>query len=105
MRQEGSPVRHAVDLERAAPYTVLPVRMDAGLMARAAIGLTMEYEWRRILTDVPGLAFFAARMRSPADISPGSLAAMEKDIAGAVDLLVPGVALHVVAFGCTSGTI
>src|SRR6218665_580063 len=102
MRQEGSPVRHAVDLERAAPYTVLPFRMDAGLMARAAIGLvvlasdqTMEYEWRRILTDVPG----------PADISPGSLAAMEKDIAGAVDLLVPGVALHVVAFGCTSGTI
>ncbi|MCW5230390.1 maleate cis-trans isomerase family protein [Verminephrobacter eiseniae] len=112
MRQEGSPVRHAVDLERAAPYTVLPFRMDAGLMARAAIGLvvlasdqTMEYEWRRILTDVPGLAFFAARMPSPADISPGSLAAMEKDIAGAVDLLVPGVALHVVAFGCTSGTI
>lgn len=81
-------------------------------MARAAIGLvvlatdqTMEYEWRTILADVPGVAFFETRLRSPADISPASLAAMEKDIAGAVDLILPGIALQVVAFGCTSGAI
>lgn len=94
------------------PYTILPFSMDEGVMPRAAIGLvvlatdqTMEYEWRRIFDEIPGAAFFGARMPSPDDINPPSLAAMEKDISHAVGLILPGVPLQVVAFGCTSGTI
>lgn len=95
----------------AYPYEILPFQMDAGVTARAAIGLvvlatdqTMEYEWRRIL-DLPGVAFFEARMPSPPDINPASLANMEQDIAAATALILPGIDLQVVAFGCTSGAI
>lgn len=91
--------------------TVLPFTMDVGVMARAAIGLvvlatdqTLEYEWRQIM-DLPGVAFFEARMYNSPDITPENLAAMEKDITAAVQLIVPDVPLQVVAFGCTSGAI
>lgn len=94
-----------------SPYTVLPFTMDEGLMARAAIGLvvlatdqTLEHEWRQII-DLPGVAFFESRLYNSPDITPANLAAMEKDITAAVELIVPDVPLQVVAFGCTSGSI
>lgn len=92
-------------------YTVLPFTMDEGVMARAAIGLvvlatdqTLEHEWRQII-DLPGVAFFEARLYNSPDITPANLAEMEKDITAAVELIVPDVPLQVVAFGCTSGSI
>src|SRR5690606_25904974 len=92
-------------------YTVLPFTMDEGVMARAAIGLvvlatdqTLEHEWRQII-DLPGVAFFESRLYNSPDISPTTLAAMEKDITAAVELIVPAVPLQVVAFGCSSGSI
>lgn len=92
-------------------FSVLPFTMDAGVMARAAIGLvvlatdqTLEHEWRQIM-QLPGVAFFEARMHNSPDITPENLAAMEKDITAAVRLIVPDVPLQVVAFGCTSGSI
>lgn len=100
------------DIARApGTFTVLPFTMDAGVMARAAIGLvvlatdqTLEYEWRQIM-NLPGVAFFEARIHNSPDITPQNLAAMEKDITAAVQLIVPDVPLQVVAFGCTSGSI
>ncbi|THJ33398.1 Asp/Glu racemase [Lampropedia aestuarii] len=92
-------------------YEILPFTLGPGLMSRAAIGLvvlatdqTMEYEWRKIM-NLPGVAYFAARMPSPQDIQPDTLAAMRKDIATAVEMILPGIELPVVAFGCTSGAI
>lgn len=91
--------------------TVLPFTMDEGLMARAAIGLvvlatdqTLEHEWRQII-DLSGVAFFESRLYNSPDITPATLASMEKDITAAVELIVPDVPLQVVAFGCTSGSI
>jgi len=93
------------------PYEILPFKMDGGLMSRAAIGLivlsidqTMEYEWRRII-DLPGVAFFESRIPCPPDITPERLMEMHKDIATGTELLLPGLDLQVVAFGCTSGAI
>lgn len=93
------------------PYEILPFNMDAGLMSRAAIGLivlsidqTMEYEWRRII-DLPGVVFFESRIPCPPDITPETLMEMKKDIAAGTELLLPGLDLDVVAFGCTSGAI
>lgn len=93
------------------PYEVLPFNMDAGLTSRAALGLivlsidqTMEYEWRRIV-DLPGVTFFESRIPCPPDITPALLMEMQKDIAAGTALLLPGLDLQVVAFGCTSGTI
>ncbi|WP_459616672.1 maleate cis-trans isomerase family protein [Bordetella sp. 2513F-2] len=92
-------------------YRIVPFTMDEGLMARAAIGLvvlatdqTLEYEWRSIM-QLSGVAFFEARLHNSPDITPESLALMEQDIRAAVALIVPGLPLAVVAFGCTSGTI
>jgi maleate isomerase len=100
--------------ELASPsstFSVLPFTMDAGVMSRAAIGLvvlatdqTLEHEWRQIM-NLPGVAFFEARLHNSPDITPANLAAMEKDITTAVQLIVPDVPLQVVAFGCTSGSI
>lgn len=95
----------------AAATTVLPFTMDAGVMARAAIGLvvlatdqTLEHEWRQFMR-LPGVAFFESRLYNSPDITPATLAEMEKDITAATELIVPDVALQVVAFGCTSGSI
>ncbi len=86
--------------------------LDDGLGPRARIGLivlatdnTMEHEWRQILTGVPGVAFYGSRLYNSPDITPETLAAMEKDIEGATRLILPNGRMDVVAFGCTSGTI
>ena len=84
--------------------------LDAGIAARARIGLvvlatdhTIEHEWRQVLTQ-PGVAVYHSRLYNSARISPETLALMEVEIPGAVDLILPGQPLDVVAFGCTSGT-
>jgi maleate isomerase len=89
---------------------VLPSDIDAGLMSRAAIGLvvlatdqTMEHEFRA-LVRIPGVAFYESRVFNDADITPETLRAIGPRIAPGVELLLPGIPLDVVAFGCTSAT-
>ncbi|MDA8049532.1 MAG: Asp/Glu racemase [Rhodospirillales bacterium] len=87
---------------------VLPCTLDAGLAAHAAIGLlvlatdqTMEHEFRR-LVRLPGVGLYAARLHNDAEITPETLRAMAPRIAPATALILPGLRLDVVAFGCTS---
>ena len=81
-----------------------------GHRRRAAIGLivlatdqTMEHEFRQ--ADTP-----ARRRRLPGaavnddDITPDTLRAMQPLIAPATELILPGMPLDVVAFGCTSAS-
>jgi maleate isomerase len=89
---------------------VLPSELDGGLMARAAIGLvvlatdqTMEHEFRALLR-VPGVAFYEARVFNDADITPDTLRAIGPRIAPGLELILPGIPLDVVAFGCTSAS-
>ena len=89
--------------------THMPCDLDPPLGDRARIGLavlgsdsTIEYEWRRIL-NVPGVAFYEARLYNDPNINPETLAAMANEIGKCVDLILPGVPLDVVAYGCTSG--
>ena len=91
-------------------YTKLDFALDAGIAGRAAIGLvvlatdhTIEYEWRQLLRQ-PGVAFYESRLANSPDITPARLAEIESRIAPAVDLLLPGEPLDVVAFGCTSAS-
>jgi maleate isomerase len=86
----------------------LPHRLDGGVATRAAIGVivlatdqTMEHEFRRLL-DVPGVAFYESRILNDAAITPRTLAAMEGRLTEATALILPGLPLDVVAFGCTS---
>ncbi len=83
--------------------------MDRGVYARAAIGLivlasdqTVEYEFRRIF-DLPGVALFESRIYNDTTITPETLKAMEAGMTEAARLILPGIPLDVVAYGCTSG--
>ena len=88
----------------------LPFRTDGGVAERARIGVivlasdhTIEHEFRQIV-DLPGVAFYAARIRNDSSITPDTLADMESRIAPTADLILPGMDLDVVAYGCTSAS-
>ena len=88
----------------------LPHRLDDGIAARAAIGVillapdqTLEHEFRRLL-DVPGVAFYESRILNDNAITPATLAAMEARLSHATGVILPGLPLDVVAFGCTSAS-
>jgi maleate isomerase len=89
---------------------VLPCTLDQGIASRAAIGLlvlatdqTMEHEFRH-LTMLPGIAVYHARLSNDPEITPDTLRAMRDRIAPATALILPSLALDVVAFGCTSAS-
>ncbi len=89
---------------------VLPSELDRGLAWRAAIGLvvlatdqTMEHEFRALI-GLPGVGFYESRLFNDAEIRPDTLRAIGPRIAPSVALILPGLPLDVVAFGCTSAT-
>jgi len=84
--------------------------LDGGIGSRATIGLvvlatdqTIEHEYRMLVRGA-GVAFYEARLFNDAEITSETLRAMEPRIAPAVELILPGVPLDVVGFGCTSAT-
>jgi maleate isomerase len=93
-----------------APATQVPFTTDGGLGARATIGLivlatdqTIEHEYRLMLS-LPGVAVYHSRIWNDATITPETLRAMDGGIAEAARLILPGMRLDVVGFGCTSAT-
>lgn len=89
----------------------LPFTTDGGIASRAAIGLivlatdyTIEHEWRRIMGPLAGVALYQSRIYNDTKITPETLRAMEPRIADATSVIVPGAALDVVAYGCTSAS-
>ncbi|CAN5373420.1 aspartate/glutamate racemase family protein [soil metagenome] len=89
----------------------LPFTTDRGIAARARLGLivlatdcTIEHEWRAIIGGLPGVALYESRILNDAQITPETLRAMEPRIAAAADVILPGVHLDVVAYGCTSAS-
>jgi maleate isomerase len=89
----------------------LPCTLDAGIGARASLGLivlatdgTIEYEFRRVLEALPGVALYQSRIFNSASITPATLKAMESGIGPAAELILPGARLDVIAYGCTSAS-
>lgn len=87
----------------------LPFTTDAGI-GRARIGLvtlatdqTIEDEFRRIVPAAGG-AVYHTRLWNDAAINEQTLRAIEGRISPAARLLLPGVGMDVVAFGCTSAS-
>lgn len=87
----------------------LPFTLDAGIGARARIGLivlatdhTIEHEWRSLLA-IPGVAFYESRIMNASAITPETLSMMERDLTQATAVIRPGEAMDVIAYGCTSG--
>lgn len=89
---------------------VLPSTLSPGIYSRAAIGLvvlatdqTVEHEFRQIIRH-DGVGLYESRILNDNDITPETLRAMQSRLAPAADLILPGVPLDVVAFGCTSAS-
>lgn len=83
--------------------------LDGGVGARARIGLivlatdqTIEYEWRQIMSGLDGVAVYQSRIWNDPRITPDTLRQMEGRLADSAAVIMPGLPLAVVAFGCTS---
>ncbi len=90
--------------------THMPFEVDGGIAERAAIGVivlgsdhTIEHEFRTFL-DIEGVAFYESRIRNSSTITPETLADMEQRIPECADIILNGVPLDVVAYGCTSAS-
>jgi maleate isomerase len=89
----------------------LPFDTDAGIASRGRVGLivlasdyTIEHEWRAIFAAVPGLALYESRIWNDPTITPETLRAMEPRITASAEMILPGAAVDVVAYGCTSAS-
>jgi maleate isomerase len=89
----------------------LPHELDGGLAARARIGLivlatdqTIEHEWRLIFDPIEGVALHHSRIWNDPQITPETLRRMEGRLADCAAVIMPGLPLSSLAFGCTSAT-
>ncbi len=81
---------------------------DAGAGSRARIGLlvlesdqTMEWEFR-MLTDLPGVSVYHARLANDVIVTPATLAKMADELPVAAHLLPGYMGLNAIGYGCTS---
>jgi len=91
--------------------THMAFQLDGGIAHRARIGLivlatdhTIEHEFRQ-LYRLDGVALYESRIPNSSQINAATLAEMERGLAAAADVILPGTKLDVVAYGCTSGAI
>lgn len=89
----------------------LSVQLDAGPAKRAAVGLltlatdqTLETEFNR-LAAIQDVGIYVSRLWNDRYVTPRSLADLRDRIAPALELILPGLSLNVVGFGCTSASI
>ena len=99
----------AADEALALDLRNLPYERDRGLDGRAAVGLLvlssdqiLEIECRRVF-ERARVALHHTRLFNDSEVTPETLAQMEGRLAGATELILPGVPLEVIGYGCTSG--
>lgn len=89
----------------------LPFKTDAGVSARARLGLvclasdyTIEHEFNSVLKDLPGVALYVSRIFNDPNVTPETLAAMEARMTDTAATLLPGDRVNAIAYGCTSAS-
>lgn len=94
----------------SAKISRLSFTTDAGAGARARIGLlvlesdqTMEWEMR-LMTHLPGVSVYHARLANDVVVTPETLAKMEAELPVAAGLLPQYLGLSALGYGCTSGS-
>jgi maleate isomerase len=100
---EGS-VKEQINLQN------LPYQFDESIRLRAAIGLVVlatdhvvEYEFRKIF-NLSGVALYQSRILTDISVNQKTLLAMKVRLEDAVQMILPGMPLDVVAYGCTSAS-
>ncbi|MEH6366414.1 MULTISPECIES: aspartate/glutamate racemase family protein [Pseudomonas] len=76
-------------------------RVRVGLVQLAS-DFTLENEWRQLLGE--RVELYSTRTPCSPTVTPGGLRAMSQGLSHSTSLLVPGLPLDVIAFGCTSGS-
>ena len=101
---------HSYEVSERIIRTHIPFDLDKGIAHRAAIGVivlasdhTIEHEFRTFL-DIDGVAYYESRIPNSPTVTPESLAAMEQHLPHCAEIILPGVPLDVVAYGCTSAS-
>jgi maleate isomerase len=104
-------VRQPLAADGVISKTHMAFQLDAGIAHRARVGLivlatdhTIEHEFRQIYR-LDGVALYESRIFNEAQVNPTTLAAMERDLAAAARVILPGTKLDVVAYGCTSAAV
>ena len=84
--------------------------LDDSVRSRAAIGLVVlatdhviEHEFRKIL-NLPGVGLYQSRILNELSINAETLSAMESRLEDSVRVILPGMPLDVIAYGCTSAS-
>src|SRR5262245_54528784 len=92
--------------------THMKFQFEAGICARGRVGLivlatdhTIEHEFRQVFAAVPGVGLYESRIQNAAEVNAETLAAMEKGLAAAAGVILPGTKFDVIAYGCTSATV
>src|ERR1700740_3323663 len=92
----------------AVSKTHMRFQLDGGIAHRARIGLivlatdhTIEHEFRQICR-LDGVALYESRILNSSEINAATLAEMERGLATAAGVILPGTELDVIAYGCTS---
>ncbi len=87
-----------------------PYQLDDSVRSRAAIGLVVlatdhviEHEFRKIL-NLPGVGLYQSRILNEPSINAETLSAMESRLEDSVRVILPGMPLDVIAYGCTSAS-
>ncbi len=108
MTAESAPQEEAAN---AVYHDNLAHELDPGLAGRARIGLivlasdhTIEHEYHQVLSGLEGVTVYGSRVLNDPSITPETLAAMESRIPAACEMILPGMPLDVVAYGCTSAS-
>ena len=92
------------------PIRRLGFTTDQGAGERARIGLlvlesdqTIEAEFR-LLTAIPGVAVYHARLANDVTVTPATLAKMARELPIAAKLLPEYLGMNSIGYGCTSGS-
>lgn len=72
-------------------------------LVQLATDFTLENEWRQLLGE--RVELYSTRTPSSPTVTPDGLRSMAQSLTQSSALLVPGMPLDVLAFGCTSGSI
>ena len=87
-----------------------PYELDDSVRSRAAIGLVVlatdhviEHEFRKIL-NLTGVGLYQSRILNEPSINAETLSAMESRLEDSVRVILPGMPLDVIAYGCTSAS-
>lgn len=88
----------------------LEYKADNGIGSRATLGVivlqtdeTLEPEFAQIM-DVAGVALYHSRIPMVSEITPETLAQMERDLPASARLFPPALDFDVIGYGCTSAS-